>query len=133
MTTDIQWEEVEGAQGSFAKFETPGDTYMGTVVAYNATSGASDFDGNDCGYLVLEDTEGDLWTITLDKGALRDKVAAANPYPGLLIQVAFSGWAESKKTGRQYKTFSVKKAAGRPPTTKKTPTRKPVEPDEAPF
>ena len=105
MSTD--WEDVDVAPGNFVKWETPGDTVTGWVVTYNPTAGGTNFDGDECGVLVIDDHETrELRTITLDKGALRDAVAAASPVVGLLMRVTHDRMIESKN-GREYKGFRV--------------------------
>ncbi len=110
-TTGPQWEEVSSAPGNFVKFGVIGDGVTGTVVNYDPTSGATTFDGDVCGHLVVQDDDGDWMTVTLDKGALRDKVAAAGPKAGDLIDVRYTSDAESK-AGRTYKAFTVRIARG---------------------
>jgi hypothetical protein len=109
--TDIEWEDVTVPQGTFVKWEQ-GHSETGWVVHYDPAKGGTTFDGDECGVLVLDDKDTrELRTITLDKGALRDAVAAANPRDGLLMQVACTGTKESK-AGRTYLTFGTKVAPG---------------------
>lgn len=107
----IEWEEVVTAPGNFVKFAQLGDGITGTVVQYDPDAGATTFDGDVCGHVVVQDDDGDWMTVSLDKGALRDKVRAAGPKPGDLIDIRYTSDAESK-TGRTYKAFTVRIARG---------------------
>jgi hypothetical protein len=107
----IEWEDVTVPAGRFVKWEE-GHVETGWVVSYSPDTGATTYDGDPCGHLVIDDKETrELHTIVLDKGALRDAVAAANPRDGLLMQVACTGTKESK-AGRTYLTFGTKVAPG---------------------
>ena len=114
-----EWTEISSA-GAFAKFLEPGDVYVGTVRNYDPDNGATTFDGDPCGYVDLEDDDGELWRITLDKGALRDPIQTAARQRGMdwinntLLSVEYTGDRESKKTGRNYKWFTVKVGVGAP-------------------
>lgn len=127
-----EWQEITTA-GAFAKFSEPGDVYTGTVRNYHPTEGATTFDGDECGFVDIEDEDGELYRITLDKGALRDPIQAAARQRGLdfingtLMSVEYTGDRESKKTGRQYKYFTVKVAVDPTPKKAAPKARKPVQ------
>ena len=127
--TDLEWETIDSAPGNFVKFGAIGDGVTGTVVNYDATSGATTFDGDPCGHIVVQDDTGTWHTVSLDKGALRDKVAAAFPEKGNTIDIRYTSDTESKSTGRTYKTFTVRIARTKSAVT--TPAV--VGGDEEPF
>ncbi len=116
MSTD-QWEDVAVAPGNFVKWNAVGDQVTGWVVSYDATSGTTNFDGEECGCLVLDDaTTRELRTVTLDKGAIKDAVAAANPRTGLMMRITRTEDQKSKKTSYSYQTFAVQvNTASKPP------------------
>lgn len=144
-----QWTEIASA-GAFAKFTEPGDSYTGVVRNYDPTAGATTFDGDECGFVEIEDDDGEVWRITLDKGALRDPIASAARQRGMdfinstKMMVEYTTNKESKN-GRSYKFFTVKIApvSGAKATPKVSPSkiRKAVQenlttatvPDESPF
>lgn len=111
-----EWVEIETPSGAFAKFNEPGDNVTGKVVAFDERTGGTNFDGDECGVVILAPIGPDAddpdapeqIIVTLDKPALRDKVKAANPQEGDLLYVGFAAWVESKSTGREYKTFDVR-------------------------
>lgn len=109
--TDIEWEDVTVPQGTFVKWEE-GHAEAGWVVHYDPSDGGTTFDGDACGVLVIDHHETrELRTVTLDKGALRDAVAAASPRVGMLVRIACTGSKESK-AGRTYLTFGAQVARG---------------------
>lgn len=125
--TDTEWEDVDVAPGNYVKWETVGDQVTGWVVSYTPTTGTTDFNGDECGLLVLDDNETrELRSVTLDKGALKDAVAAASPTVGLLLRITHDRMIESKN-GREYKGFKVQRN-----TASKAPER-PANVDEEPF
>ncbi len=125
--TEDTWEAVATPAGNYVKWENVGDTVTGWVVTYTPTTGTTDFNGDECGLLVIDDNETrELRSITLDKGALRDAVAAASPAPGLLLRISHDRMIESKN-GREYKGFKVQK------NTASKPPERPVNVDEEPF
>jgi len=101
------WEEVQAAQGRFAKWESVGDSVTGTVELWDAATGATTFDGDPCGFLQLVDSDGEQVVVSLDKPQLRDMVVAAKPKPGDMVRVKFDEMRTSLKSGREYKAFSV--------------------------
>lgn len=143
-----EWTEIE-ATGFWAKWSEPGDEYTGIVRDYDPDEGATDYNKNVCGLIVLEDDDGELWRVSLDKGAIKDPVVAAARRQGMdfidgtRMRIRFEGWETSKSTGMDYKTFSVAIAnveKPKPRKTARTPVGKAVqdkagfsEPDEAPF
>ena len=99
------WREVEDSQ--FAVFENPGDFVEGVVVAYDPVAGATTYDGDPCGHVILEDEQTRVTSIvTLDKKALGDKLAVARPVPGMRMRIQFAEWRESKN-GQNYKVFRL--------------------------
>ncbi len=128
MSKTDEWEDVTVAPGNYVKWIDVGDQVTGWVVDYNATAGTTDFDGNECGVLVLDDNETrELRTITLDKGALKDAVAAAVPKVGLLMRITHDRMIESKSSSYKYKGFTVQvNTASKPPA-------RPANEDEEPF
>lgn len=126
--TDEEWTDVEVAPGNYVRWNEIGDQVTGWVVSYDPSAGSTDFDGNECGLLVIDDHETrELRSITLDKGALKTAVAAASPRPGLLIRITHDGKAKSKTSAYEYKTFAVQVSA-----SSKAPER-PSYGDETPF
>jgi hypothetical protein len=87
------------------KFDEPGDDIIGTIVEFDLETGGKTFDGDDCGFATLEDRDGELWTVTLDKGALRDAFTATSPVKGKLVRLVFAEWRQTKDGKREYKHF----------------------------
>lgn len=143
MAAKIEWEEVAVTAGTYVKFSDPGDGITGRVVEYSPDSGATTFDGDDCGYITIQDDDGEFWTVTLDKPQLQRVVAAAEPVKGMLLDVRFHEWRKSEKSGREYKVFKVRRSlAGidsfRAKQQAAAMAKKPSKvvdlgPDEAPF
>ena len=116
----IEWEDVTVAPGNFVKWETPGDTVTGWVVTYNPTAGTTDFNGDECGVLVIDDHDTrELRTVTLSLAALRSQVAAASPTVGLLMRITYQGDVEGAKW--TYKNFAVQTARGVPAPDRPAP------------
>lgn len=107
--SDLEFEDVEVANGGWAKWEEVGTTYVGEFMAYNVNGGTT-FDGDPCDELVLLVDDEQL-RVTLDRGALRDAVQAAQPRHGDVLRIARGDDAESKG-GRTYFTFDVAVARG---------------------
>ena len=103
-TTHTEYEEVFA--GEYVKFPDPGTQVEGEVSDYHRTEGATDFNGETCGRLVLVTDGNDICTIALDKPALRDAVHNARPEPGDRMRVRFDEW-KMGKNGREYKVFRV--------------------------
>ena len=99
-----QWEEATPL--SWARFENPGDGVMGQVVEYDPYRGTTDFNGAECGLLVLLQDDGEQVQISLDKNALRDAIKGCRPESGLYMAVRFAQWRTSKN-GRDYKEFQA--------------------------
>lgn len=128
MTTTDDWEDVSVPSGTFVKWDEPGDSVTGWVVHYDPTAGGTTFDGDVCGVLVLDDIETrEMRTVTLDKGALKDAVAAASPVAGLLLRVTFDRMVPKKSGSGEYKGFKVQVNRA-----VKAPAR-PVDPASEPF
>lgn len=127
-TTNDEWEDVATPAGNYVKWNNIGDSVTGWVVTYTPTSGTTDFNGDECGLLVIDDHETrELRSITLDKGALKDAVAAASPTPGLMLRVTHDRMIESKN-GREYKGFRVQRN-----TASKAPERPASDANLEPF
>ena len=114
-----EWDEVDVPSGSFAKFATIGDSVAGTVVSYDPDRGGKNFDGDECGVLVLEDADGDHVIVTLDKGRLKDVVKNGEPVEGKPLRITYVSDLESK-AGRSYKNFGI--AVGKHWKPKPAPT-----------
>ena len=91
-------------------FANAGDSITGLLVHYHPTWGATDFDGNNCGVLVLMEGEGGAVKIALDKGQLATAADNAIMFahlhmPGApkLVRVTYEG----KPDGKDYKRYSV--------------------------
>ena len=98
-------------------FSEPGTSVSGLLAHYHPTWGATDYDGNDCGVLVLVEGELRAVKIALDKGQLATAVSNALMFAkqalpaALLVKVTYEGMSEPGNKG--YKRFSVKCAIPR--------------------
>ena len=115
--TETQWEDIETVGGNFVKFSEPGDGVTGVVVSWSPNTGGRTFDGDECGHIILQDADGDWMTVTLDKGALKDKVLAANPVPGNTMDIRHTEMKTAVKSGYSYKDFGVRIQRTVAPTT----------------
>ena len=103
--SDDQYTEA-GVQ--WASFKQPGDFVEGRVVEYNATTGAKDFNGAECGHIDLLDDLGSTWRVELSKQALKEPIAQSRPVVGRQMKIVFAEWKESlKNKGVQWKRFRV--------------------------
>ena len=107
MTKPIEWETIDLPTGNFAKFNEPGDFVAGYVVTYDPIKGGRKFDGEECGVLVLETTDGEHTVVTLDKPRLATVVAGGQPVEGKPLKVTFVGMRDTKSGQAQYKDFTV--------------------------
>lgn len=125
--TEEEWEDVVVAPGNWVSWDTPGQMVTGWVVTYDATKGTTDYNGDECGLLVIDDAETrELRSITLSLAALKTTVAAASPHPGLMLRITYTG--DVKSAGdRTYKNFTIQKGAS------KAPERPAEDPLEEPF
>ena len=139
MAAKIEWEDVSVAAGTFVKFSDPGDGITGRVVEYDAEKGGTTFDGDECGYVTIQDDDNEFWTVTLDKPQLQRVVAAAEPVRGMLLDIRFDEWRTSEKTKRDYKVFKVRRSLAGMDNfrAKQAAAKKAAQPDlgpdEAPF
>ena len=134
----IEWEDVVSPRGTFVRWDNPGDDIIGTIIEFNLEDGATTYDGDPCGFVTLQDRDGELWTVTLDKGSLKDAFLATQPAKGKLIRLYFREWRDTKDGKRQYKFFAgqvpINQPAGlREMQAKAAAAKKAAEPDEAPF
>lgn len=105
----LDFEDVEVPNAGWAKWDEVGRTYIGEFASYNVNGGRT-YDGDPCDELVLI-VGGENLRVTLDKGALRDAVQAANATHGDVVRIERTDDAESK-SGRTYTTYKVSVARG---------------------
>lgn len=111
--TDI-WDDPELAiGGEFVKFEEPGDSVTGDILAI----GKHTFpDGKVAAKLIIRDDEGEERTLTAGQVQLASKLREARPEPGDRIRIVFTE-TEKRSGGKTLKHFSVdvKKGAAKTP------------------
>jgi len=125
---DTNWDFDELVTGgTYAKFETIGDSYTGRIAAFDL-EGGTDFNGDPCPQLVLE-TEDGIVKVSAGQAALRRRMTeyATRLVVGHGVRITYSGDYETKH-GTKGKDFKI------------GVTKTPVAPivveltdDEAPF
>lgn len=101
----------------FAKFDNPGDTVKGRVVAYTPLYGAENYDRTETvGAVVLHDpgaAEAVLVKVALDKGQLATQVENAmiraymdEEVGRVWLAIKFEGWSDGE-TRRGHKVFKA--------------------------
>lgn len=74
--SDLRWRKAQFLRHSEV-FAQPGDMVTGKFIYYDPLTGASDFDGNPCGLLVLEQSDGTWVKLGLGKQSLDQAVLGA--------------------------------------------------------
>jgi hypothetical protein len=105
--TDI-WDDPElaGAMagGDFVSFKDP-NTVVGTFLSIDA-KGGTDFNGNVCPLVVIEDDDGETRKITVGQAGLKAKLWDAKPRPGDRVAIGWDGETVKVDKG-DMKVFTV--------------------------
>ena len=104
-STHTEYEE-HTATGQHWTYDEPGSQIEGEVIAYDPDNGATNYDGDVCGFIELATTDGEDVTVTVDKPNLKRSLRRAGPQAGDRVRIRFESWETSKK-GREYKSFRV--------------------------
>ena len=92
---------------NYVKFEEAGKEVFGTVVHYSPNIGETHRDNaTPCGFLDLDDFQGNRLRISLDKPSLTTQVSFALPKPGDVLRVRFAEEVQGAG-GNKYKRFEV--------------------------
>ena len=83
----------------------PGESECGILLEYCPFSGATDYNGRPCGYLVLERTYYPC-VIKLDKADLKTQIKRVQPHVGDILTIQYIG-DKLLKRGRKMKIFRV--------------------------
>lgn len=110
--SDHAWDGLASSDG-FAKWTEPGDAVKGTVVEVGV---GQDINGNDAPQILVEQSDGEVITITASQAQLRSKLLEARPKVGDTIAVMFTD-VEKRAGGKTLKCFdvAVKGGDGTPP------------------
>ena len=105
---NIEWVKVEPPKHFFNKVVVDiGDYIQGRVMEYHPTLGETDYEGHDCGVLVLWCFEREEEVVVpLDKINLKDQVRFARPREGMCLCVRYAEQVE-KKGANSYKRYEV--------------------------
>lgn len=112
--------------GQYARFDNPGDQVVGVI---KEDREGSDYNGNPCPELVIEDDDGNEITVTAGQVMLKKALAEQRPGIGDKIRITYTGKSADAKPGRApAKLFTVEVKPG------PHPVQNPVVADsEAPF
>lgn len=104
MSDSVNWDDFDS--GAFAKFQAKGDTYTGRIVGLRA---GTDFNGNPCPVIDIEQADGTPLTISCGQAALKATVRQLGKdgelTVGRVITVTMTG--EVKAERGMKKTFDV--------------------------
>lgn len=98
--------DVLPSGGTFAKWESIGDTVEGRIASFSI-DGGTDFDNNPCPQLVVETTGGNV-TVNGGQAALRRMMTshATRLVPGHGVRIVYSGDYKTKQ-GTTGKDFTI--------------------------
>ncbi len=111
----------------YVTWDNPGDQATGTIK--NISEG-SDYNGNPCPELVLEDADGDEMTLTAGQAMLKRLLAEQRPTVGDRIRVTYTG-DEKTDRGGTMKVFTLEVKAGQ--AIPEGPIQKALVDDTEPF
>lgn len=109
------WDTPEAASmsgGDFVSFKNP-NTVVGKFLSIDFTGG-SDFDGNECPLVLIEDDDGEVLKITCGQAGLRSAIHDARPEPGDRVAIGWHGDMKELKGGKEMKIFVVEVEAAEP-------------------
>lgn len=137
MNASPNWEDVSVPRGAYISWGTQvGQFVAGKVLEY-APAGGSDFNGEACPQLSVELIEpaasftkegqrtdfpaGELVVLNCGQASLKRAVRAADPSPGDLVKITFSGTFQAAKgTGKEF-DIKIARGAGGPATQQQAP------------
>jgi hypothetical protein len=96
------WDDFKST-GSFVKFETPGDTITGDIIALRT---GTDFNGNPCPELIIRTDDGEEHTLSAGQALLKSELASQAPQVGDKLFVKYTG-EKKLSSGRTAKDFQV--------------------------
>ena len=119
MSDPIDWSQFASA---YKKFETPGDSIVGTIVA----AGVGEYMGKTYPELTLETDEGATVIVSCSQAVLKGRIADLNPQIGNRLAITYTGDGIAKANQNPPKLFDV--AVGDAPVA-----AAPVAPASAPV
>lgn len=117
MSDPIDWSQFASA---YKKFETPGDSIVGTLVA----AGVGEYMGNTYPELTLETDEGVTTVVSCSQAMLKNRIGDLRPQLGTRIAITYTGDGTAKANQHPPKLFDV--AVGEAPAPA-APVEAPVE------
>lgn len=117
MSDPIDWSQFASA---YKKFETPGDSIVGTLVA----AGVGEYMGNTYPELTLETDEGVTTVVSCSQAMLKNRIGDLRPQLGTRIAITYTGDGTAKANQHPPKLFDV--AVGEAPAPA-APVAAPVE------
>lgn len=118
MTSTDPWDDFEPtSDGQFVRFDTPGQTIVGTIVRRES---GTNFDGDPVPQLVL-DTDDGTQIVTGSTVNLRQQMLAHRDdlIPGARIRLTYTGVGVAKPGKAAPKLFTLEVKAGDPPAPAK--------------
>jgi hypothetical protein len=105
--SDNIWDTPEAAAmggGEYFSFTEPA-TFVGTWISIDF-SGGTDFNGNECPLVLVEDDDGEVKRITAAQKNLQTKIKDARPNKGDRVAIGWDGTKEKMPAG-DMKVFTV--------------------------
>lgn len=121
--TNDPWAGITaGGGGDYLKWETVGQSVIGTITAKRA---GTDFNGHPCPQMDINTDDGETVTLNAGQAQLKALILDANPQVGDRIAITFSGEEKVEKGMKKVFDVAVKAGDGTTPAPSAPAVEKP--------